>query len=159
MKDSNGAIPKEDPAQPRKVSIISFKTSMTGNLIADGAIHIDGEVLGDVSAKSVTIGLTGRVDGIIQAHKVVILGTVTGGILASDVHIESTALVKGDVRHAVLSIKAGAQINGFFEYSPVAEVKPQADVKPQAEVELQVAGERTLARAASSVSRLVQSMN
>lgn len=153
MKDTNGAIPKDDPAQPRKVSIIAIKTSMTGNLVADGAIHIDGEVLGDVSAKSVTIGLTGRVDGIIQAHKVIILGTVTGGILGSDVHIESTARVQGDVRHVVLSIKAGARIDGFLEYSPVAEAKPQLEVEPQ------VAGERNLARAASSVSRLVQSMN
>ena len=147
MKEPSGTTLKNASAQAGKISVISNGTSIIGNMASDGAIRIDGEVLGDVSANSVTVGQSGRVDGTVHAQEVIILGCVTGSIDGSDVHIESTARVQGDVTHSVLSVKPGAQIDGFFERAPLRER------------EKQFVAERNFARAKMSPDLLAQRIN
>ena len=147
MKEPNGATPKNGSAPGSRMSVISSGTSMIGNLCSDGVIRIDGEVFGDVSANSVTVGQTGRVDGTVHAKEVIILGCVTGSIDGTDVHIESTARVQGDVRHSVLSVKPGAQIDGAFERAPLRQH------------EAMISAELNLSRTAASFNRLAQSIN
>jgi cytoskeletal protein CcmA (bactofilin family) len=147
MKEPNGTTLKNASAQASKISVISNGTSIIGNMASDGAIRIDGEVLGDVSANSVTVGQSGRVDGTVHAQQVVILGCITGSVDGSDVHIESTARVHGDVRHSVLSVAPGAQIDGFFERAPLRDREEQ------------FVAERTFARATASSVQMAQSIN
>jgi len=147
MKQASDTSVKGTSAQASQTSVISSGTSMIGNLASDGAIRIDGEVLGDVSANSVTIGTSGRVDGTVHAQEVIVLGCLIGSIDGSDVHIESTARVQGDVRHSVLSVKPGAEIDGFFE---------RAAFRAPGEM---VSTDLPIPRATVPLSRMAQSLN
>ncbi len=93
-------------------SIFSEGLHVTGNLISDGDVQIDGIIEGDVKGRNLTVGSTGQVVGKIVAHEVVINGHVTGEVAAKTVMITRTANVEGDLVHEVLSIEAGAVFEG-----------------------------------------------
>ncbi len=108
---------------PAPLSILSGNLRVTGSLVTEGDIQIDGIVEGDVTSGSVTVGSSGRVSGEIKADTARILGRVQGRIQARSVMLMSTAHVEGDVHHETISIENGAKIEG--RYGPI---KPAADV-------------------------------
>ncbi|AUL73380.1 hypothetical protein ATS72_007175 [Pseudoalteromonas sp. 13-15] len=93
-------------------SIISEDVRLTGTLISQGEVQLDGRIDGDIKAEQLVIGSSGVVEGIVEAVGIVVKGTVIGSINASEVKIQSGAHVHGDVFHDSLSIDAGAIIEG-----------------------------------------------
>jgi cytoskeletal protein CcmA (bactofilin family) len=119
---SSYASSKSAPG-PAPLSILSGNLRVTGSLVTEGDIQIDGIVEGDVTSGSVTVGSSGSVSGEIRADTARILGRVQGRILARSVMLMSTAHVEGDVHHETISIENGARIEG--RYGPM---KPKAEV-------------------------------
>lgn len=103
-------------------SIISAGLTVTGNLVSDGDIQIDGVVEGDVAAAKLTLGDSARVRGQISADQVLIKGEVTGTVRARQVELAKTAVVRGDIWHELLSIETGAFVEGMCKHAE----KPQA---------------------------------
>ncbi len=93
-------------------SLISADVRLTGSLVSQGEVQLDGRIDGDIKADVLLIGNQGQVDGSVQANEVTIHGRVSGSISANKVAIESSAQVHGDVYHNTLSIAAGAQMEG-----------------------------------------------
>jgi cytoskeletal protein CcmA (bactofilin family) len=80
----------------------------------DGVIHLDGACL--------TVRPEGRVRATILAQDVVVLGYVEGEIRAVGlVHLRGSAVVKGDVFAARLSIEDGATLRGNADPSKASE--------------------------------------
>ncbi|MBH0022006.1 polymer-forming cytoskeletal protein [Pseudoalteromonas sp. SWXJ133] len=96
-------------------SIISEDVRMTGTLISQGEVQLDGRIDGDIKAEHLVIGSTGVVEGIVEAKSVVVKGKIIGTLNASEVKIQHTAHVNGDVLHDTLSIDAGAVIEGSLK--------------------------------------------
>ena len=96
-------------------SIISVNLHVIGNLKSDGEVQVDGTIDGDVSGKSLAIGERARVNGEIQAEKVVVYGVVEGKIRAKKVQLGKSAKVFGDIWNEVLSIEAGAHLVGHIK--------------------------------------------
>ena len=119
---SSYASSKSAPG-PAPLSILSGNLRVTGSLVTEGDIQIDGIVEGDVTSGSVTVGSSGSVSGEIKADTARILGRVQGRITARSVMLMSTAHVEGDVHHETISIENGARIEG--RYGPL---KPKAEV-------------------------------
>ena len=93
-------------------SIIAPDVTIVGNVQSQGVIQLDGKVEGEIQIKHLTIGNEGWVDGTINADEVTIKGKVTGAINAHQVTLEKSAKVHGDIQHDIISIEAGAVIDG-----------------------------------------------
>ncbi|MFY8273084.1 bactofilin family protein [Pseudoalteromonas sp. SSDWG2] len=113
-------------------SLISADVRLTGSLISQGEVQLDGRIDGDIKADVLLVGSQGRVDGSVQANEVTIHGEVSGSISANKVAIESSATVKGDVYHNTLSIAAGAQMEGqikqLAQHEALSVVSNEEDV-------------------------------
>jgi cytoskeletal protein CcmA (bactofilin family) len=121
-------------AKPSMPSIVSEGLHVTGNLISDGDVQIDGIIEGDVKGRNLTVGSNGQVVGKIVAHEVVINGHVTGEVAAKTVMITRTANVEGDLVHEVLSVEAGAVFEGRSRRSDSAARAQQPTTDTQRQV-------------------------
>ena len=93
-------------------SIISPGLQVTGNLICDGDVQVEGAIDGDVRARNVTVGEAGSIVGHTVAERVVISGKVNGKITAPTVVMHPSAKVFGDIAHETLTIETGAHFEG-----------------------------------------------
>ena len=125
---SSFASPKTALSGPAPLSILSGNLRVTGSLVTEGDIQIDGVVEGDVTSGSVTVGSSGRVVGEIRSDTARILGRVQGRISARSVILMSTAHVEGDVLHETISIENGAKIDG--RYGPIKSEAASAATTP-----------------------------
>lgn len=110
-------------------SIISSDVTIKGNITTNGEIQLDGVVEGDIRSASLTIGEQGSVKGIVTADEVIVKGSVDGQIKGRNIRIEKTAKVKGDLFHEILSIEAGAFIEGNLTHKKEVTQEKQAEVK------------------------------
>ena len=108
-EDEKKALVPKIPAPP---SLLSNDLRISGNLITDGEIQIDGEVVGDIHADVLIVGETANVNGEITANSVRVHGKVTGQVNAKIVSLAKTAQVLGDVLHENLAIEQGAHLEG-----------------------------------------------
>lgn len=94
------------------LSVINSDLRVTGDLISESDVQVDGSVNGDIRTRTLTIGQSGEVRGEIIAEKIRICGTVIGQVRAKDVSLSDTARMIGDILHESLSIEPGAHIEG-----------------------------------------------
>jgi cytoskeletal protein CcmA (bactofilin family) len=106
-KSSPAPAAKQNPP-----SILSAGLTVNGDLVSEGEMQIDCIVNGDVTAVRLAIGENARVVGEVMADQVLIRGEVVGRIRAKSVELDKTAKVRGDIWHELLSIAAGAKVEG-----------------------------------------------
>lgn len=112
-------------AQP---SLVTHDTVITGTLVSEGDIQIDGRVEGDVHCARLIIGESGSVHGDILAATVTVRGRSEGSVRAGLLSLAATARMKGDILHRSLTVEAGAIIQGRFRHAsdPLAAPLPAA---------------------------------
>lgn len=93
-------------------SIVSAGLRVTGDLVSDGDLQVEGTIEGNVKSRLLTVGEGGSVNGEITADQVTVSGSVTGKIKARNVSLTQSANVTGDIAHESLSIDAGARFEG-----------------------------------------------
>ncbi len=109
---------KHSKPQSRIDSLIGLGTKVTGDVHFTGGLRVDGEICGSVIAdqgKASTLVLSeqARVNGEIRVTHLVLNGTVTGPIEASEyLELQSKAKVTGDVKYKTLEIQLGAIVEG-----------------------------------------------
>ena len=99
-------------SQSGGMSFIGGEVVITGNVSGQGDLHIDGSIDGDVSCKSLILGMSGRVHGNVTAERATVAGTVDGTINAASLTIEKAARISGDITYQTVSIENGAQVEG-----------------------------------------------
>jgi len=102
----------EGPTQ--SINIISEGTKIKGDIIANGDIRIDGELLGNISAKGrLVIGPKGKIEGQILCNNIEISGNVKGKVTASElINMKSTSQIVGDIVAGKLSVEPGSIFSG-----------------------------------------------
>jgi len=102
----------ESPTQ--SINIISEGTKIKGDVIANGDIRIDGELLGNISAKGrLVIGPKGKIEGQIICNNIEISGYVKGKVTASElINMKSTSQITGDIVAGKLSVEPGSLFSG-----------------------------------------------
>ncbi len=113
--------------KPGMPSIVSEGLHVTGNLISDGDVQIDGTIEGDVKGRNLTVGVNGNVLGKVIGIEVVVSGGVAGEINGGSVTLARTAKVNGDIIHDTLAIEAGAEFEGRCKRGAITG---QAAAKP-----------------------------
>ena len=125
-KDSAPAAPSiaATPLNPPKrgqrstaPSIISADLTVTGTLVSDGDIQIDGVVEGDVRSVGLVIGEKAEIHGEILADDLTVRGRVIGRIRARKVQLSATSHVEGDILHEAFAVEAGAFFEGNCRHS------------------------------------------
>lgn len=96
-------------------SLIASDMRITGDLVSEGEVQIDGHIDGDIRCKSLLVGVTGCIDGEVDAEQVRVHGAIIGQVRAREVFMASTARLTGDILHDSLSIEPGAFLEGHIQ--------------------------------------------
>ncbi len=117
---------KHSKPQTQIDSLIGAGTTIEGNLNFSGGLRIDGQIDGSVVAtqgKPSTLVLSehARVNGEVNVTHLVINGTISGPVFASEyLELQSKAKVNGDVHYTTMEIQLGAIVEGRLIHSSTA---------------------------------------
>jgi len=123
--------PAEKPATPPRPAPMETRTNegrayldsgskISGKLLFEGAIRIDGQVDGEITAKeSLVIGESAVVTAQIKANAIIVAGKVSGDITATQrLEIRPSARVIGNLTSPVLIVHEGAMFEGHCSMQP-----------------------------------------
>ncbi|OLU32120.1 hypothetical protein BVH03_07850 [Pseudomonas sp. PA15(2017)] len=98
-----------------KTSLIAAGAVFRGDLEFQGAVQVDGKVLGDILTEQglVRVSVEGQVEGEVRAPHVVIDGEIVGDVYAGQ-HVElgPKARVRGNLYYGLMEMAMGAQVEG-----------------------------------------------
>ena len=117
MKTPNGDLDRwPDPAGANaRRSAFAQDLVIEGDASSSGSIEVQGNVLGSLRAPEITVAGSGRVEGSVVAHELVVLGAISGMISARNVQLAPSAVVQADVIHERIAIEAGAVLEGRLQ--------------------------------------------
>ena len=115
----NRAAPQIDERR----SILLEGTSIKGNFSVGGIVELGGSIVGELTAETLVVTKSGKVEGGIHAASVIVEGQVVGTIHATSLTIKPGARVKADIITAAISVDFGAKIEGRIKM-PVQPVVP-----------------------------------
>ena len=110
VEPASSASRKANGAPTR--SVIDSWLIITGDLLSEGEVQVDGKIHGDIRCAHLTVGRDALVNGNITAEEVVVRGKVTGVIRANRVILQDSAHVQSEIFHKKLSIEEGACFEG-----------------------------------------------
>lgn len=87
--------------------------SITGKVALTAKLTIDGQIDGEITAKEVQVGETGKITGKLAVAVADVRGELVDSISVSEMLIlRSTAKVRGTITYNALQIEQGAVIEG-----------------------------------------------
>lgn len=93
-------------------TIISENTRVSGDIISNAILHVDGHVEGDITCDELVIGSKGVVEGSVVVKSLQLYGTLNGKAAAEKIFIAKSAKLIGDATHVSIAIEPGAYIDG-----------------------------------------------
>lgn len=131
-------------------TLIGPDVVIRGDLEFSGGLYVEGRIIGKVTSAdgkpaSLVLAEQGSVEGEIHAPVVIINGTLTGDVHASErIELAQKARVEGNVHYTVVEMSAGAQLTGRLVH---AQSQTRALPAPEA---AQVVDEELAAAAAKA---------
>lgn len=125
-------------------TLVGPRAVIRGDISFSGGLYVEGTIYGKVvaddnSAAVLTLAEDGRIEGEVRAPVVVISGTMTGDVYASErVELAANARVQGNIHYKVVEMAAGAMITGRLIHAeaPLAQLTGPAAESPPAAVPL-----------------------
>jgi cytoskeletal protein CcmA (bactofilin family) len=114
-------------------TLIGADTRIEGDIHFSGGLRVDGAIRGNVSepnASPSTLILSehGRIEGAVNASKIVINGKVTGPVQSNQfIELQPKARITGDVYYKSLEMHTGAVIEGNLVYLGDNGQGPESD--------------------------------
>lgn len=108
---------RNEPEPP--VSHLGRALTVRGVLHTDGALHIHGNVVGQINADSLIVGNGGYVEGDVVARNVRVEGRLKGRIFAFNVTLDSSADIVGRIFHHNVTVAKGARVEGRMPWRPL----------------------------------------
>ena len=119
-----------DPSRARELpSIIAPELRITGKVVSDGVVHVEGVVDGEIQCAELVVGAGGCVSGHISAERVYVRGEVTGTIRARAVRLGGSAIVRAEVIHESLVVEHGAWLDGYYRSVKTVDVASSVDIR------------------------------
>lgn len=109
---------KTNKINSRIDTLIGVDSVVNGDMIFSGGLRIDGTVRGNIteqagSPSTIILSEHGRIEGAVQATKIVINGTVIGPVkTAQFIELQTKARIVGDLHYKSLEMHMGAVIEG-----------------------------------------------
>ncbi len=97
-----------------QLTVIGADTLVRGEIVAQSAAFILGKVEGSIIAHApLQIGLGAVCKASVQGTSIIVEGTIEGNVIASEkLELKPTALIKGDMTAAKLTVTEGATFTG-----------------------------------------------
>jgi cytoskeletal protein CcmA (bactofilin family) len=115
------------------VSLVSRQMVVEGEISGDENLHVDGQVKGTIRLNGdLFIGATGVVEAEVEVRNVVILGALTGKVIAREkFEIQSSGRYNGESTAGAYEIRDGAVFEGISKMLGRSNPKnpPQATAK------------------------------
>lgn len=110
------------PIPSTNFSVLDSHITVSGDLETDGALRIDGRLEGTIHrADLIVVGEGASIVGDVNAREVIVGGSVTGNIFASQrTELQSTGIVAGDIRSAAILIHEGGVVQGRLYIHPIS---------------------------------------
>lgn len=110
-------------------TLIDASVRIQGDLRFDRNTRIDGTIVGDIRGTNdehgtLIVGPSGRIEGDVHCHTVIVLGHITGNLQASQVEMRAGGRIDGDVHYDLLETHQGAQVNGRLVRKAPHEATP-----------------------------------
>ena len=120
-------------SNPLSISAIGEGLTITGNVTSKGAIHLDGQVQGDVHCVALVLGENAQLEGSVVAEDVMVRGRLIGSVRALRVTLQSKSHVEGNLFHKSLSIEQDTHFEGESRPSedPLSASSKAPIVEPQ----------------------------
>ena len=119
------------------LTIIAVGTQITGDIVSDAVVKVEGAIEGTVRAASQLLVAPGAViHGDVFAREVLVGGVVDGLIEADErVEIQAGAQVDGDITTQRIQIQEGGRVNGqiSMQLPRAAEGAPAPGQAPRAQ--------------------------
>lgn len=112
-----------------EVSVVGRGTRIEGTVTAAGALRVEGEVVGGITAEGdVSLTPEGRVEANIQARSIALAGRVKGDLTAEgDVLLPPDSRLDGNIR--AHNVAVGGVVNGQIVATGRVELGPRARVR------------------------------
>jgi len=118
-------------------TLIGAESTLRGDLVFTGGLHVEGRVVGNVEADTatdamLTVSEQGVIEGEVRVPSMVLNGTINGDVHARDrIELAARARVNGDVYYNLLEMAIGAEVNGKLVHvtdeAPVVAAVPAWD--------------------------------
>jgi cytoskeletal protein CcmA (bactofilin family) len=114
-------------------SVIGSGTVITGDVTTEGTIRIDGRIVGNLTTQAdAAIGLTGVIEGSVDARNITVAGKVVGTLIAAKkLILEGKSILKGDLRTVRLVVDEGAVFDGRSSMANGPGVSPPSNPRDQ----------------------------
>lgn len=114
------------------ISIIGPGMKVVGDCEVEGALRVEGSVLGNIRAgKAVVVGRDGVVEGDISTQDAVVAGTVRGTLRAdSRLEVQATSRIEGEILASRLQLEEGALLNGTVQMGNLPSLSPGSSSSP-----------------------------
>lgn len=95
-------------------TVIAQGVRVEGDFVSDGNVVIEGEVNGSVkTAGHLEVGVSAKIKANVWAGEAVVAGEVAGNLVVNGkLELLETSRINGDIEAEVLSVAAGAKLNG-----------------------------------------------
>lgn len=112
-------------------SIIAEGMVLTGDLVSQHALRVDGEICGNINcAEKLIVGSQGFVNGDVVSKEVILMGRIKGDIRASEsLVLKGKARLDGNVKTRMLSVEPEAVFNGCCNMDAEEPIKIAEKVK------------------------------
>ena len=117
MNETTAKVPSTTPAPPHQ-TVLGQTVVLRGELSANEDLLIEGQLEGTISLEDhcLTVGAHGQVKAEIRARQVVILGTVSGNVVAREkVEVRRSGHIVGDLMAGAVAIEEGAYFKGSID--------------------------------------------
>lgn len=112
-------------------TLVGQGTSITGDLLFAGGLHIDGTIKGNVVAEEGSTALLilsefGKIEGEVNVPNMVLNGEIIGDVFGSTrVELAPKARIKGSVYYNLIEMAIGAEVNGGLIHQPQGSQLPK----------------------------------
>lgn len=99
-------------------TLIGADTHIEGDMVFSGGLRIDGAIRGSVTEQhgtpsTIILSEHGRIEGSVNAAKIVLNGAVVGPVKAGQfIELQTKARITGDLHYKSLEMHTGAVIDG-----------------------------------------------
>lgn len=125
---------RRDDADPSRTaelpSVIATALRITGKVVSDTVVHVDGVVDGEIQCAELVVGVGGCVRGHISAERVYVRGEVTGTIRAKTVRLDGGSVVRAEVIYETLIVEHGVRLDGYYRPVKSVDIVSSVDIRP-----------------------------
>jgi cytoskeletal protein CcmA (bactofilin family) len=137
MNETIAKVPSTTPTSQHQ-TVLGQTVVLRGELSANEDLLIEGQFEGTISLEEhcLTVGANGQVKAEIRARQVVILGAVSGNVVAREkVEIRRSGHVVGDLKAGAVAIEEGAYFRGSIDILREEAQEGSRSAPPQSPLE------------------------